>query len=505
MREKNFSSALDLELSLSTTPSHPTVVVLFRGGGETESRGFLGSESGMDILSQGLNEKFVKDTGELFYSQVFSEFQLEEAFQYVKSFQEPIKLVLIGYSFGANAIVELAQKISSQPVELLVQIDAVPRPALEQVIDVRQTLELFGTQFEEFGFFEIPGFREIIESQDFLEYRFVAELLAQQAQQAEGTLEDSLNGRLLQQALVDADLLDYVEIDRLPENVITGVNYFQIASQQFEPEGVRDVRGAININLETIIKLEGENPSFISHANIDEIDFLQNLLVNQVGEVVKKSGQQVENSIMGDSKDNFLLGNNSENLIAGGLGNDFLFGGDGNDILRGDLNRRSSQNTINGGDDILFGGRGNDRIGGKAGNDQLYGDEGNDSLWGDLGDDVLVGGQGEDILYGLAGADVFRFNSPTEGPDTIVDFDQLQGDKLEILGSSFADDLAPGVLSSDAFVLGSSAVNASNRLIYNQSTGSLFFYADGSGTQAALKVATLSNNAHLTHADIVVV
>ena len=81
----------------------------------------------------------------------------------------------------------------------------------------------------------------------------------------------------------------------------------------------------------------------------------------------------------------------------------------------------------------------------------------------------------------------------------------MQGDKLEILGSSFADDLAPGVLSSDAFVLGSSAVNASNRFIYNQSTGSLFFDADGSGTQAALKVATLSNNAHLTHADIVVV
>ncbi|ESA35639.1 type i secretion target ggxgxdxxx repeat protein domain protein [Leptolyngbya sp. Heron Island J] len=504
MKENNFASSLDSEFSLSTVPNHPTVVVLFRGGGETESRGFLGSESGMDLLSQGLNEKFVQDTSEPFYSQVFAEFQLKEAFQYVKSFQEPIKLVLVGYSFGANTVIELAQKISSQPVELLVQIDAVPRPALAQLIDVRQTVELFGAQFEQFGFFEIPGFREIIESQDFLEYRFVAELLAQQAQQVEGTLEDSLNGRLLQQALVDAGLLEYVEIDHLPENVVTGVNYFQTASQQFEPEGVRDVKGSININLETI-ELESESPSFISHANIDEISFLQNLLVSQVSEVARKSDQEVESPIIGDFKDNFLLGNRSENLIAGGLGNDFLFGGDGNDVLRGDLNRRSPQNTINGGDDILYGGRGNDRIGGKSGNDQLYGGEGNDRLWGDLGDDILVGGQGEDILYGSAGADVFRFNSPEEGPDTIVDFDQLQGDRLEILGSSFADDLMPGELSAAAFVLGSSAVIASDRLIYNQSTGSLFFDADGSGSQAALQVATLSNNANLTYADIVVV
>ncbi|NEP63367.1 MAG: calcium-binding protein, partial [Symploca sp. SIO2G7] len=170
-----------------------------------------------------------------------------------------------------------------------------------------------------------------------------------------------------------------------------------------------------------------------------------------------------------------------------------------------DLNRRDPQDEISGGDDIIYGGKGNDRIGGKAGNDQLYGGEGNDELWGDLGNDLLVGGQGEDILTGLTGADTFRFNSFEEGPDTVTDFDQLQGDKLEILATGFADDLVQGVLSADAFVLGASAIDANDRFMYDQSTGSLFFDADGSGNQAAVQVATLGNSANLTHSDILIV
>ncbi|MEM7062639.1 MAG: calcium-binding protein [Cyanobacteria bacterium P01_B01_bin.77] len=216
-------------------------------------------------------------------------------------------------------------------------------------------------------------------------------------------------------------------------------------------------------------------------------------------------GSRFDDTILGEDGGHILDGDAGNDTLAGGLGDDEIFGGDGDDLIRGDLNRRDTQDEISGGNDILHGGKGNDRIGGKTGDDQLYGDEGNDELWGGLGNDLLVGGQGEDILTGLTGADTFRFNSFDEGSDTVTDFDQLQGDKLEILGTGFADDLVKGVLSADAFVLGSSAINADDRFVYDQSTGSLFFDADGSGTRAAVKIADLSNNANLTHGDILVI
>lgn len=216
-------------------------------------------------------------------------------------------------------------------------------------------------------------------------------------------------------------------------------------------------------------------------------------------------GSGFDDTILGEDGGHILDGNAGNDTLAGGLGDDEIFGGDGDDLIRGDLNRRDTQDEISGGNDILYGGQGNDRIGGKTGDDQLYGDEGDDELWGGRGNDLLVGGQGNDILTGLTGADTFQFNAFEEGPDTITDFDQLQGDTLEILASGFADDLVKGVLSADDFVLGAAAVDASDRFIYDQSTGSLFFDADGSGAQAALRVVTLSNNATLTHNDIVIV
>ena len=119
------------------------------------------------------------------------------------------------------------------------------------------------------------------------------------------------------------------------------------------------------------------------------------------------------------------LGGND--LVAGGLGNDEIFGGNGDDILRGDLNRRSPQGSIAGGDDIIRGGKGNDRIGGKAGNDQLFGDDGDDQIWGDDGDDLLYGGLGDDTLTGddssnSSGSDTFVL-AAGEGLDTITDFE----------------------------------------------------------------------------------
>lgn len=75
------------------------------------------------------------------------------------------------------------------------------------------------------------------------------------------------------------------------------------------------------------------------------------------------------------------------------------------------------------GNDVLVGTAGDDVLSGLGGNDLLRGGEGDDVLNGGAGDDTLVGGAQADILSGGAGADRFHFNSPTEGMDSILDFE----------------------------------------------------------------------------------
>ncbi|MFD1331152.1 M10 family metallopeptidase C-terminal domain-containing protein, partial [Methylopila musalis] len=143
-----------------------------------------------------------------------------------------------------------------------------------------------------------------------------------------------------------------------------------------------------------------------------------------------------------------------------------------------------------------FGGRGDDTLNGLGGNDELNGGAGND---------ILIGGAGADILRGGAGADTFRFvDKPTSssGVDTIVDF--AHGvDRIELDSAAFTA-LSEGALSASAFHLGAAAADASDRLIYHKSSGSLFYDADGTGSIAAIKIATLTSNPTLSASDIFV-
>ena len=138
-------------------------------------------------------------------------------------------------------------------------------------------------------------------------------------------------------------------------------------------------------------------------------------------------GTDAGETLVGDEADNSIDGQAGADTIAGGLGNDIILGGDGDDRLRGDLNSRSPQNDVAGGNDIIFGGAGNDRIGGKSGNDILSGDAGDDLIWGDAGDDIIMGVTGNDILVGDnfsggSGSDLFVFGNG-DGTDTILDFE----------------------------------------------------------------------------------
>ncbi|MCZ8226598.1 MAG: hypothetical protein O9324_22315, partial [Microcystis sp. LE19-84.1B] len=142
----------------------------------------------------------------------------------------------------------------------------------------------------------------------------------------------------------------------------------------------------------------------------------------------------------------------------------------------------------------------------KIGNPLLIiGSSNDDILTGTADNDTLIGGLGNDTLTGGAGGDQFTFNNPNEGIDTITDFLSSQGDKIAVSAAGFGGGLAAGVpLTSAQFVLGTTALNASNRFIYNTITGGLFFDGDGTGTLAAIQIATLSSKPTLTASDILV-
>lgn len=123
----------------------------------------------------------------------------------------------------------------------------------------------------------------------------------------------------------------------------------------------------------------------------------------------------------GESSNDTLTGDDGANAISGLGGNDTLNGESGNDTLYGG----SGDDTLFGGsgNDTLFGGTGNDTLNGGDGADTLFGGSGGDVLNGNSADDQLIGGWGADKLTGGGGIDTFRFLSPEDSGDYVVDSD----------------------------------------------------------------------------------
>jgi Ca2+-binding RTX toxin-like protein len=148
----------------------------------------------------------------------------------------------------------------------------------------------------------------------------------------------------------------------------------------------------------------------------------------------------------------------------------------------------------------------NNVITGNGGNNILNGGAGNDRLVGGLGNDILIGGLGNDTLTGGTGSDRFTFNNPNQKIDRISDFLPGQGDKIAVSAAGFGGGLLAGAsITAAQFVLGTTARDASDRFIYNSTTGGLFFDRDGTGALSAIQIATLISKPSLTSTDILVV
>ncbi|HEY9628622.1 MAG TPA: hypothetical protein V6C84_15075 [Coleofasciculaceae cyanobacterium] len=144
-----------------------------------------------------------------------------------------------------------------------------------------------------------------------------------------------------------------------------------------------------------------------------------------------------------------------------------------------------------------------DNLQGTAEADLILGLGSKDAIAGGAGCDTLVGGAGRDTLSGGTDADLFVLSALSDKGDRIIDFNQRLGDRLVFDLDGFAGLKAEG-LQSNQFVKGKKALDQSDRLIYDQRKGKLFYDSDGIGSSKAVEIATFANKPALTASSILV-
>ena len=222
-------------------------------------------------------------------------------------------------------------------------------------------------------------------------------------------------------------------------------------------------------------------------------------------------------NLIGNSYAQFMVGNFGNNVINGNGGADTLVGLKGDDIYsvadataivreaRGEGNDTvfaQVSYTLSAGAEVETLSTASQRDTGAL---NLTGNEYAQQVVGNFGANVLDGGAGADTLIGLAGADTFRFSTAlgNGNVDTIADFES--GVDRIALSSSVFTGMGTGTLTASGFVIGTAATTADQHIIYNQTTGQLFFDADGSGAGAAVLFATVVPGTVLTANMIAVV
>jgi hypothetical protein len=142
-----------------------------------------------------------------------------------------------------------------------------------------------------------------------------------------------------------------------------------------------------------------------------------------------------------------------------------------------------------------------------TGNLTIVAGSGTNVITAGSGNDVITGGDGDDTINLGAGAgnDIVVFNS-LSGVDTIGNFGAE--DKIDLSKAVFTAIGATGPLASAAFESDTgltAAATAEGRVIYDTTTGDLYYDADGAGGAAAVHIATLTGAPAVTEANFVIV
>jgi Ca2+-binding RTX toxin-like protein len=243
-------------------------------------------------------------------------------------------------------------------------------------------------------------------------------------------------------------------------------------------------------------------------SNVENLQLLDGA-VNGTGNVLANriTGNGAANSLSGAAGNDTLSGLGGVDTLAGGAGNDNYIAsagdvivekaGEGTDTVSSTINWTLAAEVEN----LTLAGAGNVGGIGNASANVLRGNTGNNRLQGLDGRDTLFGGGGNDTLNGGAGADAFVFDSALSAGtnlDLVQDFTP-GSDKLRLDDDVFSSFAAGVAVTSAQFLAGAgvtAAQTVDQRLVYNTSTGALFYDADGLGGVAAVQFALLGSSTH---------
>jgi Ca2+-binding RTX toxin-like protein len=239
---------------------------------------------------------------------------------------------------------------------------------------------------------------------------------------------------------------------------------------------------------------------------------------------INGTGNGLANIITGSTGNNVLDGGAGADTLRGGLGNDTYVLSNGADIVQdaggaADLVTTTiTRSLLTAGLTTIenltllagnINGTGNNLgnlITGSAGANTLTGGVGTDTLNGLAGNDVLIGGVGIDTLTGGANNDFFVFNAPLSAAnrDIVTDFFAPQ-DTFRLENAVMPGLGAAGALNANLFFAGAAAHDANDRIVYNKTTGALFYDANGNAAAGVTLLATLTTKPTLTAADFAVI
>ena len=231
------------------------------------------------------------------------------------------------------------------------------------------------------------------------------------------------------------------------------------------------------------------------------------------------TGAGYDDILSGLAGNDVLIGNAGSDILDGGIGMDYMEGGLGNDIYTVDNTLDMVVETSSAGGTDWVKASVSHALGTNTENLTLTGTaaingtgntlanviEGNAAanvLSGGAGNDVLMGGGGNDTLVGGSGSDSFVFKvapNASSNLETVIDF-QSGLDKIQLSRSVFtALGTASATLTQGQFWSGAGVVtghDADDRVLYNTTTGALYYDADGSGSVAAVQIALIGTSTH---------
>ena len=223
-------------------------------------------------------------------------------------------------------------------------------------------------------------------------------------------------------------------------------------------------------------------------------------------------------NLTGNGLANNMIGNDGANQLDGKAGADTMTGRAGNDKYLVDNAGDRAFEAAGGGTDVVYTGisfvltdaqeiEGLSTITWELTTAiNLTGNSLKNNLIGNAGVNVLDGRAGNDTMQGREGADSYAFSTVlgANNIDVILGFSSAD-DTILLENNGVFIGLAGGALNPNAFVIGTAAQDSSDRIVYDQATGRLFFDADGNGLGAQVQFARLDGAPVIAASDFTVI